>query len=60
LRSARLPHLWRGPCVHCRLHCTPANISILHGRAVKRLQKLAAEEGRRGMAAGLAWFRPTL
>jgi RNA polymerase sporulation-specific sigma factor len=43
-----------------RLHCTPANISILHGRAVKRLQKLAREESRRGMAAGLAWFSPTL
>lgn len=43
-----------------RLACTPANISILHGRAVKRLQKLVADERRRGMAAGLAWFQPTL
>jgi RNA polymerase sigma factor (sigma-70 family) len=42
-----------------RLHCTPANVSILHGRAVKRLQKLVSEERRRGMAAGLAWFSPT-
>ncbi len=43
-----------------RLNCTPANISILHGRAVKRLQKLVADERRRGMATGLAWFQPTL
>lgn len=42
-----------------RLKCTPANISILHGRAVKRLQKFAAEERRRGAAVGLAWFKPT-
>ncbi|MCB1217175.1 MAG: sigma-70 family RNA polymerase sigma factor [bacterium] len=39
-----------------RLKCTPANISILHGRAVKRLKKFVAEERRRGMAAGIAWF----
>jgi RNA polymerase sporulation-specific sigma factor len=43
-----------------RMDCTPANISILHGRAVKRLQKQVADERRRGMAAGLAWFQPTL
>jgi len=42
-----------------KLSCTPANISILHGRAVKRLKKLATAERRRGMAAGLAWFVPT-
>ena len=42
-----------------KLKCTPANISILHGRAVKRLQKYAGEERRRGAAAGLAWFKPT-
>lgn len=41
-----------------KLDCTPANISILHGRAVKRLKKLAAAERKRGMAAGLAWFAP--
>jgi RNA polymerase sporulation-specific sigma factor len=41
------------------LKCTPANISILHGRAVKRLQKLVHDERSRGMAAGLAWFMPT-
>jgi RNA polymerase sporulation-specific sigma factor len=39
-----------------KLRCTPANISILHGRAVKRLKKLVAEESRRGMATGIAWF----
>ena len=39
-----------------RLKCTPANISILHGRAVKRLQKHVVEERSRGMATGLAWF----
>lgn len=42
-----------------KMGCTPANISILHGRAVKRLRKFVAEESRRGMAAGLAWFMPT-
>ena len=43
-----------------RLKCTPANISILHGRAVKRLQKFAREETQRAASAGLAWFKPTL
>jgi len=43
-----------------RLKCTPANISILHGRAVKRLRKLVAAERKRSAAAGLAWFMPTL
>jgi RNA polymerase sporulation-specific sigma factor len=42
-----------------RLECTPANISILHGRAVRRLQKMVDVERRRGMAHGLAWFMPT-
>lgn len=42
-----------------QLKCTPANISILHGRAVKRLQKLVNEERSRGMAVGIAWFMPT-
>jgi RNA polymerase sporulation-specific sigma factor len=42
-----------------QLQCTPANISILHGRAVRRLQKLVEDERRRGMSAGLAWFMPT-
>ena len=32
------------------------NISILHGRAVKRLQKLVAVQRKRSVAAGLAWF----
>ena len=41
-----------------RLKCTPANISILHGRAVKRLRRMVAEQRRRGAAAGLAWFMP--
>ena len=41
-----------------RLDCTPANVSILHGRAVKRLRKMVAEQRRRGAAAGLAWFTP--
>jgi RNA polymerase sporulation-specific sigma factor len=39
-----------------RLKCTPANISILHGRAVKRLKKLVAAQRKRSVAAGLAWF----
>jgi RNA polymerase sporulation-specific sigma factor len=43
-----------------RLKCTPANISILHGRAVSRIKKLADAERKRGAATGLAWFRPTL
>lgn len=43
-----------------RLKCTPANISILHGRAVKRLKKFVEEERRRGMAAGIAWFAPEI
>jgi RNA polymerase sporulation-specific sigma factor len=42
-----------------RLECTPANISILHGRAVRRLQEMVDVERRRGMAHGLAWFMPT-
>jgi RNA polymerase sporulation-specific sigma factor len=41
-----------------KLKCTPANISILHGRAVKRLKKLALEQQQRGSAIGLAWFTP--
>jgi len=41
-----------------KLECTPANVSILHGRAVKRLRKMVAEQRRRGAAAGLAWFMP--
>ena len=41
-----------------RLKCTPANISILHGRAVKRLRKMVAEERKRGLATGLVWFAP--
>jgi RNA polymerase sporulation-specific sigma factor len=43
-----------------RLKCTPANISILHGRAVKRLRKMVNSERKRSAAAGLAWFSPTL
>jgi RNA polymerase sigma factor (sigma-70 family) len=43
-----------------RLGCTPANISILHGRAIKRLKKMVADERRRGMARGLAWLMPEL
>lgn len=43
-----------------RLKCTPANISILHGRAVKRLRKMVNSERKRSAAAGLAWFYPTL
>ncbi|MBN2082882.1 sigma-70 family RNA polymerase sigma factor [bacterium] len=39
-----------------RLECTPANISILHGRAVKRLKKMVAAERKRSFARGLAWF----
>ena len=39
-----------------RLACTPANISILHGRAIKRLQKQVSDERRRGIARGLAWL----
>ena len=39
-----------------RMQCTPANVSILHGRAVKRLKRLANEERRRGLAQGFAWF----
>jgi RNA polymerase sporulation-specific sigma factor len=42
-----------------KLQCTPANISILHGRAVRRLQRMVDDERRRGMAHGLAWFMPT-
>jgi RNA polymerase sporulation-specific sigma factor len=41
-----------------RLKCTPANISILHGRAVKRLRKMVSEERQRGLATGLVWFAP--
>ncbi|MCH7472712.1 sigma-70 family RNA polymerase sigma factor [bacterium] len=37
-----------------RLKCTPANISILHGRAVKRLKKLVAAERKR-VSSSLAW-----
>lgn len=40
------------------LRCTPANISILHGRAVRRLKKMADEERQRGLITGLAWFMP--
>jgi RNA polymerase sporulation-specific sigma factor len=39
-----------------RLKCTPANVSILHGRAVRRLRKLVSAERKRSVAAGLAWF----
>ena len=39
-----------------QLKCTPANISILHGRAVRRLKKFARAERQRGLAHGLAWF----
>jgi RNA polymerase sporulation-specific sigma factor len=39
-----------------RLHCTPANISILHGRAIKRLKKQVTDERRRGGVRGLAWL----
>jgi RNA polymerase sporulation-specific sigma factor len=39
-----------------RLQCTPANISILHGRAVRRLQNLVAAEQRRTSAAGMSWL----
>ena len=39
-----------------RMQCTPANVSILHGRAVKRLKRFASEERRRGLAQGFAWF----
>jgi RNA polymerase sigma factor (sigma-70 family) len=39
-----------------KLKCTPANVSILHGRAVKRLRKLVSAECKRSVAAGLAWF----
>ncbi len=38
------------------LNCTPANISILHGRAVKRLKTMVAAERRRNTKAGFAWF----
>src|SRR5688572_10930003 len=41
-----------------RLKCTPANISILHGRALGRLRKLVNEERKRGIAMGAVWFRP--
>ena len=44
-----------------RMKCTPANISILHGRAVKRIKALAdAEKLRGGVATSLAWFAPSL
>lgn len=43
-----------------RLNCTPANISILHGRAIKRLKKQVADEQRRGGMRGLAWLVPEL
>ncbi len=39
-----------------RLACTPANISILHGRAIKRLKKQVSDERRRGTTRGLAWL----
>jgi RNA polymerase sporulation-specific sigma factor len=39
-----------------RLSCTPANISILHGRAIKRLKQHVATERRRGGMRGLAWL----
>jgi RNA polymerase sporulation-specific sigma factor len=41
-----------------KLKCTPANISILHGRAMGRLRKLVTEERKRGIAMGAVWFRP--
>jgi RNA polymerase sigma factor (sigma-70 family) len=34
-----------------RLECTPANISILHGRAVKRLRKQVREAARKSLDA---------
>jgi len=43
-----------------RMKCTPANISILHGRAVKRIKALADAEKKRGLVHGMAWFRPTI
>ena len=45
--------------IAAKMKCTPANVSILHGRAVKRLKKLATEQNKRGALAGLAWFMPT-
>jgi RNA polymerase sporulation-specific sigma factor len=41
-----------------RLKCTRANISILHGRAVRRLQKLVSDAQRENGKSGLAWFNP--
>jgi RNA polymerase sigma factor (sigma-70 family) len=41
-----------------RLNCTRANVSILHGRAVKRLQKLVGDAQRQAGKSGLAWFNP--
>ena len=38
------------------LKCTPANISILHGRAVRRLKKKVNAERKRSIAAGFSWF----
>lgn len=44
--------------IAARLKCTPANISILHSRAVARLNRIASEERQRGMVTGLSWFMP--
>lgn len=38
------------------LKCTPANVSILHGRAVRRLRKMVNAERKRNIAAGFSWF----
>jgi RNA polymerase sigma factor (sigma-70 family) len=40
-----------------KLRCTPANVSILHGRAIKRLRQLVVEESRRGSLVGAGWLR---
>ncbi|MCC7476901.1 sigma-70 family RNA polymerase sigma factor [bacterium] len=41
-----------------RFKCTRANVSILHGRALKRLKHLIFDAQRDAVGAGLAWFNP--
>lgn len=41
-----------------RFKCTRANISILHGRALKRLKGLVFDARKEAARHGLAWFNP--